>query len=260
MKSRKTTRPVILVTNDDGISAKGIKELVSAIEGLGDIVVVAPDSPRSGQSSAITSNLPLRLTLVEEREGYKAYKTNGTPVDCVKLSMHRLFDRHPDLLVSGINHGSNAGISILYSGTMGAALEGTIIGIPALGFSLTSHSADADFSGCKPIIRELCAKTLEKGLPEGICLNVNIPEVPEVKGIKVCRQAKGYWTEEYANRLDPQGHEYFWLTGFFKNQEPDNPDTDEWALAHDYASLVPCTIDMTAEKLIGDFKKWVKEE
>ncbi|WP_455497384.1 5'/3'-nucleotidase SurE [Coprobacter sp.] len=239
-------RPLILITNDDGIEAKGVHELVKMIEDLGDIVVVAPDSPRSGQSSALSVGIPLRLTLVEHHGNISFYRTNGTPVDCVKLSINQLFDRRPDLLLSGINHGSNSGVSIVYSGTMGAALEGCIIGIPSIGFSLGSHDPNADFSHCREIVRESCRKVLENGLPRSVCLNINIPAIPHLKGIRVCRQAQGYWTEEYDHRIDPHGKDYYWLTGHFMNLEPENEETDEWALAHGYISIVPCTCDQTA--------------
>ena len=253
----KNKRPLILVTNDDGITAKGLKEVSGWLQDLGDVVVVAPDAPRSGQSSAITANQPLRLTPVTERPGYRAYQTNGTPVDCIKLSMHTVLDRKPDMIVSGINHGSNAGISILYSGTMGAVLEGCVQDIPSVGFSLCSHDPDADFTACKPVVGDICRRIWEEGLPQGVCLNINIPDVREIKGIKVCRQAHGYWTEEYARRTDPMGKDYFWLTGYFKNLEPDNRETDEWALAHDYISLVPCVADMTAKQYIPEFREWL---
>ncbi len=239
-------KPLILVTNDDGIEAKGIHELVNMIKDLGDIVVVAPGGPRSGQSSALTVGTPLRLTLIEKKQNISFYRTNGTPVDCVKLSINQLFDRHPDLLLSGINHGSNSGVSIIYSGTMGAALEGCIIGIPSIGFSLTSHDPNADFSPCRAIVRACCKRVLEKGLPPSVCLNINIPATPCFKGVRICRQAQGYWTEEYEHRIDPNGKDYYWLTGHFMNQEPENEETDEWALAHGYISIVPSTCDQTA--------------
>ena len=245
-------RPLILVTNDDGIEAKGVHELAKMIEDLGDIVVVAPDSPRSGQSSALSVGIPLRLNLIEHYRNISFYRTNGTPVDCVKLSMNQLFDRQPDLLLSGINHGSNSGVSIVYSGTMGAALEGCIIGIPSIGFSLTSHEPDADFSPCREIVRESCKKVLEKGLPPSVCLNINIPAIPRPKGARICRQAQGYWTEEYDHRIDPHGKDYYWLTGRFMNLEPENEETDEWALAHGYISIVPCTCDQTAYSAIPE--------
>lgn len=251
-------RPLIVITNDDGIEANGINELVKMASRFGDIVVVAPDGPRSGMSSAISAGIPLRLELVCERDHYKAYRTNGTPVDCIKLSMHQLFDRKPDLLLSGINHGSNAGVNVLYSGTMGAAFEGCVLGIPSVGFSYASHHSDADLSVCRPVVEDVCSRLLHDGMPSGVCLNINVPAVETCKGIRVSRQAKGYWTEEYVHRVDPSGRDYYWLTGRFKNLEPDNEETDEWALSHGYVSLVPCSIDTTAESKLKFFDKWIE--
>ena len=240
-----TTKPLIFVTNDDGIEAKGLRLLAEYLAPLGEIVTVAPDGPRSGQSAAITAGIPLRVTETTCIPGCKAYKTNGTPVDCVKLSMNNILDRRPDLLVSGINHGSNSGVSVIYSGTMGAVFEGVIQGIPSVGFSLCDHDRNADFTICRPLIVSLCQAILEKGLPSGIGLNVNFPAVKELKGAHVCRAARGLWTEEYDRRIDPFGRPYYWLTGTFRNAEPDSTDTDEYFLAHDMASIVPVSIDRT---------------
>ena len=253
-------RPLILMTNDDGIQAKGINELADMLRETGDIVVVAPDSPRSGQSSAISSEFPLRVTLEAERPGYWAYKSNGTPVDCIKLAVNQLLPRRPDLIVSGINHGSNAGACIIYSGTMGAVLEGCLIGIPSIGFSLCSHDPKANFDACRDIVQHTCRQVLQNGLPEQICLNVNIPVVPDIQGIRICRQAKGYWTEEYDHRVDPHGRDYYWLTGRFVNLEPDNTETDEWALANGYISIVPCSTDLTAHTAQSDIKYLIENK
>lgn len=243
---------MILITNDDGVSAKGIAALIDAMRGLGALLVVAPDGPRSGQSSAITPNMPLRLTLVKQEENLRIFKTNGTPVDCIKLALHELLHAKPDLIVSGINHGSNSAVSILYSGTMGAVLEGCVVGVPSIGFSLSSNDANADFDPGIPYIRAIAKDVLTRGLKSGICLNVNIPKGSEIKGVKVCRQAMGRWTKEYEKRIDPIGKAYFWLTGYFHNAEPEAADTDEWALNHDYVSVVPSQIDMTAHQMIRD--------
>lgn len=242
----QNNRPVILITNDDGVTAKGINSLVDSLREVADIVVVAPDGARSGQSSAITSNIPLRLTKIKDEEGLTVYKTNGTPVDCVKLSIHQLFkDKHPDMIVSGINHGSNAAISILYSGTMGAVLEGCVLGIPSIGFSLCSFDPNADFTPAYSHIKSIVSDILDKGMNKGICLNVNFPMTDEYKGVRICRQAEGHWTQEYVKGTDPFGNDYFWLTGSFNNLEPEAMDTDEWALREGYVSIVPCKIDMT---------------
>jgi 5'-nucleotidase len=248
-------RPTILITNDDGLMAKGIKELMECMRLLGDVVVVGPDGPRSGMSSAITVSLPTRLHKVHEEEGLKIYRCSGTPVDCVKLALNVLFkDTKPDLLVTGINHGTNSSISVVYSGTMGAAIEGCINRVPSIGFSLCNHHPDADFKPILPFVKTITQKILDKGLPQGVCLNVNMPE-GELNGIKICRQANGYWSEEFVRNLDPNGHPYFWLTGNFTNHEPDAADTDEWALTNNYIAIVPTKIDMTAYEAIDELKK-----
>ena len=243
----KGKRPLILVTNDDGIQAKGLKCLAEYIMPFGDVVVVAPNSPRSGQSAAITAGSPLRLSAIADQPGYKAFETNGTPTDCVKIAMNVLLRNHrPDLLVSGINHGSNSGVSVIYSGTMGAVFEGIMQGIPSIGFSLCDYAPDADFSICEQLVSLLCRQALALGMPDNIGLNVNIPVVEKLNGVRVCRAARGMWTEEYDSRIDPHGRPYYWLTGRFLNAEPDCPETDEYHLAHGYASIVPVTPDRTA--------------
>jgi 5'-nucleotidase len=248
-------RPLILITNDDGDTANGINVLTRLMMQLGDVVVMAPDGPRSGQSNAITVSHPLRYTKIEEREGLVRYKSNGTPTDCVKLALHDILDRKPDLLVSGINHGSNAAINIIYSGTMGAVLEGCENGIKSIGFSICDHSYNADFSDFEKYILQITQETLKNGLPYGTCLNVNAPK-GKIKGIKIARQCRGNWTEEYAKRTDPQERNYFWLTGYFKNHEPEAHDTDEWALANGYISIVPSKIDLTDYNFVKSIQSW----
>jgi 5'-nucleotidase len=243
-------RPLILITNDDGDTAQGIQVLTRLMMEIGDVVVMAPDGGRSGQSNAITVSHPIRYTKIEEREGLVRYKCTGTPTDCVKLALHDILDRKPDLLVSGINHGSNAAINIIYSGTMGAVLEGCENGLTSIGFSICDHSMHADFSQFEKYITQITLETLKNGLPYGVCLNVNAPK-GEIKGIKIARQCKGNWTEEYA-----QGRTYFWLTGYFKNHEPDMHDTDEWALANGYVSIVPSKIDLTDYNILKSLQKW----
>jgi 5'-nucleotidase len=248
--------PTILITNDDSLTAKGIKALIEYMRPLGDVVVVGPDGPRSGMSSAITVSLPTRLHKVHEEEGLKVYRCSGTPVDCVKLALNVLFkERHPDLLVTGINHGTNSSISVVYSGTMGAAIEGCINGVPSIGFSLCDNHPDADFEKVQKYVFSIAKNVLDKGLPNGICLNVNMPENAP-KGVLICRQASGLWTEEFVRNLDPNGKPYFWLTGNFTNHEPEASDTDEWALANDYIAVVPTKIDMTAYELIEELQSW----
>ncbi|MFV0392187.1 MAG: 5'/3'-nucleotidase SurE [Paludibacteraceae bacterium] len=247
--------PYILITNDDGIDAPGILALVEMMKSLGDVIVVAPDGARSGQSNAITVNHPIRYRLVEESDGLKRYSCTGTPTDCVKLAFNELNERKPNLIVSGINHGSNAAINVIYSGTMGAVLEGCENGVPSIGFSLCNHSYNADFSAFEPFIKQIAMKTLKNGLAANVCLNVNAPS-GQIKGTRVARQCNGQWVKEYAKRTDPQGRDYFWLTGYFDNFEPQNPETDEWALANGYVSIVPTTIDLTAHGFISELKKW----
>lgn len=248
--------PLILITNDDGIEAKGIKELINCLRELGEIVVMAPDGPRSGMSSAITSETPIRYSLVKKDTNVTLYKCTGTPVDCVKLALNEVLDRTPDLLVSGINHGTNAAICIHYSGTMGAALEGCIFNIPSFGISLTSHDPDADFTACCRYARSVARKILKEGLPHGVYLNLNVPEDTEVKGMKICKQADGKWIKEYMKIKSPSGKNAYWLTGEFLNYAPDDPETDIYALDHGYASLVPCKIDVTDYPFISRIKNW----
>lgn len=251
-------RPLILVTNDDGINAQGIQSLVSFLKPLGDIVVVAPDSARSGQSAAITVNVPLHIAQVVDSPEYKAFKSSGTPVDCIKLAMNILFADSPDLIVSGINHGSNSAVSELYSGTMGAVFEGTIHGVPSIGFSLCTFAHDADFSVCQSVVEELCGQALRHPLPAGVGLNVNIPAVAQVMGMRVCRAARGKWVSEYDSRIDPFGRPYHWLTGYFENAEPEAIDTDEYALAHNYASIVPVSPDRSIPTQDNRIVDWLK--
>ena len=250
----KYHKPLILITNDDGIQAKGITELIRGVQDLGEIVVVAPEGPRSGMSSAISSINSVRLTLEHEEKDLTLYSCSGTPVDCVKLGINEVLDRKPDLVLSGINHGSNSAICVIYSGTMGAAIEGCILGVPSIGISLTNRSARADFSQAVWYGRAVAEKVLEQGLPKYVCLNLNVPKVPDVKGLKVCTQTMGYWTKEFKRTKDASGCPIFWLTGEFANDEPDNEQSDEWALKQGYAALVPIHIDMTAQHYVEQMK------
>lgn len=244
-------RPLILVTNDDGITAPGMKALVEAMMPLGHVVVVAPDKGQSGMGHAITIHHPLRLQKVEYTYDIEAYQCSGTPVDCVKLAVDIVLHRKPDLCVSGINHGSNSSINVIYSGTMSAAVEAAIEGIPAIGFSLTDFRYEAHFEHSKSFISKIAENMLAEGMPAGTLLNVNIPSIPatEIKGIKVCRQANAKWVEEFDKRKDPRGQQYYWLTGRFVNKDK-GEDTDEWALANGYVSVVPVQYDLTAHHAI----------
>lgn len=242
--------PLILVSNDDGYMAKGVRELISMLLPYGEVVAVCPDQGRSGQSMALTFDAPLRVR--EEKspvDGAKLYSCNGTPVDCVKISCYSVLDgRKPDLVVAGINHGSNASVNVLYSGTMGAVQEGATWGIPAIGFSLTTHDPDADFSAVRPSVDTLVPKILKEGLPYGTFVNVNVPAgVPEAP-IAFCRECKAHWSEEYKKYEDPMGRPFYMLSGCLINDEPDSPDTDLYALAHGRTSVVLECLDRTYQR------------
>ncbi len=242
-------KPLILVTNDDGITAPGIKSLVSVARKFGEVVVVAPDSPQSGMGHAITLTKPLRLHPSDMFEGIRSYECSGTPVDCVKIAVDKVLDRKPDLCISGINHGSNSSINVIYSGTMSAAVEAALEGIPSIGFSLCDFAHEADFSVARYAAEKVITQVLKYGLADNTLLNVNVPKVKleELEGIKICRQAMAKWEEEFDARKDPHGREYFWLTGKFVNNDK-GEDTDEWALAHKYVSVVPIQYDLTAHQ------------
>ena len=252
-------RPLILVTNDDGITAPGIRTLIEVMKELGDVVVVAPDSPQSAMGHAITLNDTLYCDPVKIKEIYnhKEYSCSGTPADCVKIATQEILHRKPDLCVSGINHGSNSSINVIYSGTMSAAVEAGIEGIPAIGFSLTDYSLTADFGPTKKFVKSITRNVLKNGLPKGVVLNVNLPKLKEadIKGIKICRQAKAYWEEEFDKLTNPQGRDYYWLTGKFVNEDT-GQDTDEWALENGYISIVPVQFDLTAHHFIQDLNTW----
>jgi 5'-nucleotidase len=245
-KSKK--KPLILVVNDDGITSHGIRTLIEVSKELGEVVVVAPNSPQSGMGHAITIGETLRLDKSDLFKGIKAYECSGTPADCVKLAKHFVLkDKFPDLVVSGINHGSNSSISVLYSGTMSAAIEAAIEGMPSIGFSLCEYGMNIDFSHCKSFVKKIIQQVLETGLPRGVALNVNIPpkSAGKIKGIKICRQAQARWQEHFEERNDPHGRRYFWMNGSFVNLDK-GEDTDEWALQNNFISVVPCAFDMTA--------------
>lgn len=250
-------RPLILITNDDGFRARGIRTLTSHLKEIADIIVFAPDGPQSGMSSAITSIHPLRYFLYKEEENVKIYICNGTPVDCIKLAMNVL-DVKPDMIFSGINHGSNAAISVLYSGTMGAAIEGCIFGLPSVGMSLCDFSLDADFTESGIIATKIAEKVWKEGLPKGVCLNVNVPK-GEVKGIRVSSQTRGKWINEYYASKDGANRDVYWLRGNFDNWESNNEEADEWALTNGYASVVPVKLDMTDYETINKLKHWEAE-
>ena len=252
-------KPLILVTNDDGITAPGLRALIEVMNELGDVCVVAPDSPQSAMGHAITINNTLHCDAmpVNKSQPQQEYSCSGTPVDCVKLAINEILKRKPDLCVSGINHGSNSSINVIYSGTMSAAVEAGTQGIPSIGFSLLDYNLDANFEPVKNFVRSITKECLTNGLPSGVVLNVNFPklEEKEIKGIKVCRQANAYWKEKFDKRTNPLGRDYYWLTGEFINLDK-GEDTDEWALQNGYVSVVPVQFDLTAHHAIKDINSW----
>ena len=251
-------KPLILVTNDDGISAPGIRTLISVMNEIGDVVVVAPDSPQSAMGHAITINSTLHCNPIKIDNGpQQEYSCSGTPADCVKLGINEILDRKPDLCVAGVNHGSNSSINVIYSGTMSAAVEASVEGIPAIGFSLLDYNWDADFETIKEYLINITKKALREGVPKGNALNINFPKLKgeDIKGIKICRQANAHWVEKFDKRKNPQGKEYYWLTGEFINNDKAE-DSDEWALANGFISIVPVKFDMTDHDNIKKLKNW----
>ena len=251
--------PIILITNDDDITAKGIRSLVEAVRGLGKVVVVAPDKPQSGMGHAITIGSPLRMNKMEifKDMDVEAWQTSGTPVDCVKLAVDKILHRKPDICLSGINHGANHSINVIYSGTMSAAMEASIEGIPSIGFSLLDYSYDADFTAAKQVVHTIVTQVLAmKKKDKHLLLNVNIPALPskKIKGIKICKQAYAKYEEDFSERLDPHGKKYYWLTGAFKNFDKAK-DTDVWALEHNFVSVVPVQFDLTNYALKTQLEK-----
>ncbi len=251
-----TDAPLILVTNDDGIFSPGIKFLAQVAAKFGTVAVIAPDKPQSGMGHAITINSTLRIQKTNFHKAEIEFSCTGTPVDCVKMAVNHILKRKPDLVLSGVNHGSNSSINVIYSGTMSAAIEGSLEGTPSIGFSLCDYSMEADFSQAEKFVARIIEHSLKHKLPKGVCLNVNIPKLKadDFKGIKVVRQARANWVEKFDERKDPYGNSYFWLTGEFVNFEPDALDTDEWALANGYISVVPTQADLTAHGILNNLK------
>lgn len=243
-------RPLILISNDDGYHAKGINCLIDMLSDMADLLVCAPESARSGFSCAFSAADPLRLKLRRQREGLQVWSCNGTPVDCVKLALDQFCtQRMPDMVIGGINHGDNASVNTHYSGTMGVASEGCMKYIPSVAFSLCDHRDDADFEPLRPLVRLITARVLAQGLPRGVCLNVNFPLVESYRGVKICRMAQGTWHHECVKMAHPRGYDYFWMTGSYRNDEPESQDTDNWALTHGYVAITPTTIDVTAYEM-----------
>lgn len=250
-------KPLILVTNDDGITAPGIRALIEVMKEIGEVVVVAPNSPQSGMGHAITVNNTIFLEKISIDKEIDEYACSGTPVDCVKIAIDQILKRKPDLCVSGINHGANSATSVIYSGTMSAAVEAGMNQIPAIGFSLCDFSWNADFEQIKPFVKLITKQLLSHQLPEGVVLNVNIPKLKaeQIKGVKICRQANATWVENFDERINPNGKKYYWLTGTFVNHDK-GEDTDEWALANGYVSVVPVQYDLTAYHAIQQLNSW----
>jgi 5'-nucleotidase len=246
-------RPLLFLSNDDGISAKGLRSLIDMLRGVGDLVVVAPDGGRSGASSSISTGKAVTLKKVVDELGITEFACSGTPVDCVKLGLDYAVSRRPDLLIGGINHGDNASVSAHYSGTMGIVLEGTMKGITSIGYSLCSFDADADFEPLRPYVERITRQVLQEGLPENSCLNVNFPVRPTFNGVKICRMANGKWDNEWERHEDSDG---YWLTGDFTNVEPDRTDTDSWALSHGYVAVTPTQVDVTDYELMDKLNQW----
>jgi 5'-nucleotidase len=251
-------RPLILITNDDGYAAKGIAALVKMVSSLGDVVVVAPDSARSGAGCSFSPITPLFLKTIREEPGVKVYACNGTPADCVKVGLEHAVERTPDILLSGINHGSNASVNVHYSGTMGAVMEGCMKAVPSVGFSLCDHNPEADFTPLTDSVREITSMVLRKGLPTGVCLNVNYPVEKEFKGTQVCRMARAEWRQECTPEEQESGEVRYRMTGTFINMEPQAEDSDEWALSHGYLAITPTQMDVTAHAYIEELKKNLK--
>lgn len=254
-----TKKPLILVTNDDGITAPGIRALIKVMNTLGEVYVVAPDAPQSGMGHAITLNdtLYCNKIVIEKEAPQKEYSCSGTPADCVKIAVNEILKRKPDLCVSGINHGSNSSINVIYSGTMSAAVEAGTQDIPSIGFSLLDYSLEANFDPCLDYVKKIATSCLKNGLPKGVVLNVNFPKLSkkELKGTKICRQANGHWEEKFDKRVNPLGRDYYWLTGEFVNEDK-GQDTDIWALENGYISVVPTQFDLTAHHAIKEINDW----
>lgn len=246
---------MIMITNDDGYKAKGLRKLVSLVRPFGDVVVVSTERPMSAKGHSITITEPLRLHLTASEEGYTEYICNGTPADCIKIGQQVV--GRPDLVLSGINHGSNASVNAIYSGTIAAVVEGCMNGYPSVGFSVDEYGADICFDHVDSALTEIVGKVLGEGLPHNVCLNVNFPKYSgkPMEGIRVCRQSLARWVEELDARTDPYGSKYYWLTGELK-QNDFGEDTDLNALANNYVSVVPTCFDWTSYKTMDYIKNW----
>lgn len=250
------TKPLILITNDDSIYAPGIRKLIDSVNGLGCILTLAPNKPQSGQGHALTVEEPLRLYFQRSEDNYTEYTCSGTPADCIKMACQQVLNRKPDLILSGVNHGSNTSVNAIYSGTMAAVIEGCMMGIPAIGFSLNDHQWEADMSHIGAYIRQITENVIAKGLPEHVCLNVNFPAKSKkpIQGIRICNQGFGEWYEDFEKRTDPQGRDYYWIKGRYQYTDT-RPDTDVIAIRENYISIVPTMFDWTAKDMLEPFKQ-----
>ena len=252
-------RPLILISNDDGYEAKGVNCLIEMVKDYADVLVCAPDGPRSGMACAFSATMPLTLTLRSKKEGVEVWSCNGTPVDCVKMALAELCPRKPDMVIGGINHGDNGSVNTHYSGTMGVTLEGCMKYIPSVAFSLCDYRADADFSPLEPLVRQITQRVLNEGLPQGICLNVNFPVLrteEAYRGVRICRMARGTWLNEVTRCHHPRGYDYWWMVGHYHNDEPEAADTDNWALNHGYVAVTPTRVDVTAYEAMDLLNSW----
>jgi 5'-nucleotidase len=253
-------KPLIFISNDDGYQANGIRQLIEMLRPLGQILVMAPDSARSGSSMALTSSVPVKFRKICEEKDLVVFSCSGTPVDCTKLAFHVFFqDEKPDLVVAGINHGDNAAVNVHYSGTMGVTIEGCLKGAPSIAFSSFNKAKDADYSSYTSFVQKLTALVLDKGLPEGVCLNVNFPMTSVHKGVRICRQDKGNWVQEWEKYLQDEGSNSYLIAGDYISNEPSSSDTDRWAIENGYVAITPTTIDMTAYNMMNVLKDWFKE-
>lgn len=252
-------RPLILISNDDGYMAKGLNSLIDMLRPLADIIVCAPDGPRSGMSCAFSAETPLKLKLQRQEEGLQVWSCNGTPVDCVKMALDNIADRRPDMVVGGINHGDNSSVNSHYSGTMGVVLEGCMKYIPSVAFSLCDHREDADFEPMRPLVVSITERVLKEGLPKGACLNVNFPATSSYKGIRICRMAQGRWINETEKCHHVRGYDYWWMAGEYACDEPEADDTDRWALAHGYVAITPTQTDVTHYGVMEMLRKFENE-
>ncbi len=250
---------LILICNDDGIDAPGLEQLISFIKEIGKIVVVAPEAGMSGMSHAVTIKTPLRMNKIERNDGIERFTVNGTPVDCVKMAFDKVLERKPDIILGGINHGSNSSVNILYSGTMAIAIEGAMFNIPSIGFSSLSSDLNYDMSHYKPWVQKIIENTLENGMPDSTCLNVNFPKSEKIEGIKICHQSMGYWEDSFDDRLDTRQNPYYWLKGHFTLY--DKPEkSDEYALDANFISIVPVKIDLTNYNYLTELSKQYESE